>query len=159
MTATAVLRPARSSDLPAILRIESSAFSDPWSADSWHGEITRPESIVLVAASRDGIHGYVVARRGVDDGEILRVAVESGRRRTGLGSQLLRGAAEALHDAGATRLFLEVRVDNLHAIALYESCGLRAVGRRDHYYADGADALVFHGRLPLPEPGRRGAGG
>ncbi len=42
-----------------------------------------------------------------------------------------------------SRLTLEVRYDNAHAIALYEKLGFRQFGEHEDYYADGATALRY----------------
>ncbi|WP_270295459.1 tRNA (adenosine(37)-N6)-threonylcarbamoyltransferase complex transferase subunit TsaD, partial [Eggerthella sinensis] len=52
-------------------------------------------------------------------------------------------------DLGAARCSLEVRASNAGAQALYEAVGLRSLGVRPHYYADGEDAVIMEGPLPL----------
>ncbi len=44
-------------------------------------------------------------------------------------------------------LFLEVRVGNAAAIALYRAFAFEQVTIRKRYYPDGEDALVMHRRL------------
>jgi len=136
-------------DLTSILAIETGSFSDPWSAAVWRDELTRSGSVVIVAERHGELDGYVAARRMVEEGEVLRIAVLPQHRRRGLGARLFHRAAEKLFAAGARRLSLEVRADNTSAVAFYASIGLREVGRRSRYYPDGEDALVLRSDLPL----------
>ena len=69
-------------------------------------------------------------------------------RRQGLGRTLLRRFMAIAVRYGAVQLFLEVRVGNTPAIALYEDEGFVRVARRARYYpvdANGVreDALVM----------------
>jgi ribosomal protein S18 acetylase RimI-like enzyme len=56
---------------------------------------------------------------------------------------LVRALEEEARRRGASRMYLEVRVDNAAAIRLYEKLGYRSIGRREDYYEDGAAALLF----------------
>ena len=46
-------------------------------------------------------------------------------------------------EKGATQCFLEVRVSNENAIALYKKFGYEPYGIRAKYYEDGEDALAM----------------
>lgn len=77
------------------------------------------------------------------------LAVAPALRRRGVGRCLLRAALAALAAQGAGCCFLEVRLSNAPAIALYQSLGFAAVGRRPGFYrAPAEDALIM--RCPLP---------
>lgn len=70
-------------------------------------------------------------------------------RRQGVGRALLRAAFAQLCSEGAVFCFLEVRESNAPAIALYQSLGFAAVGRRRGFYQTPAeDALVMRCMLP-----------
>jgi len=64
----------------------------------------------------------------------------------------LRFGASGSAAAGAGSLFLEVAVDNVPAIALYDMAGFRHAGLRKSYYlrqgAPPADALILRRDLP-----------
>src|SRR4051794_19733417 len=83
-------------DLAAIVEIERSSFSDPWSASSFKGIIADPA--VFFAAARDegqsDIAGYVVAWFAADEGEVANLAVREPTRRRGVGAALLDAALE-----------------------------------------------------------------
>jgi ribosomal-protein-alanine N-acetyltransferase len=75
----------------------------------------------------------------------LGVAVEHQRR--GLGRQVLTELLERARRRGANETFLDVRVGNAPARALYRAFGFTEVGRRKGYYGVGVDAAVL--RKPL----------
>lgn len=137
------VRPAASTDLPVLRAIEASGMPHPWSEQAWNQEWLHPQSAILVQESSGQVNGFVVLRHGAGSGEILRIVVEPAHRRRGAASRLMEAALRTLTESGCRQVFLEVRKDNLAAIALYEAQGLTMRGRRPKYYPDGCDALIF----------------
>jgi ribosomal-protein-alanine N-acetyltransferase len=83
-----------------------------------------------------------------DQAEILTVGVVPAARRRGLARRMLTSLYDEARSRGARELFLEVRVDNSSAIALYESEGFVELGRRRGYYDHGrVDAVVMRREL------------
>lgn len=82
-----------------------------------------------------------------EEGDIANVAVAPASRRRGLARQMLASLEKRAASLGVSRLFLEVRVSNAPAMALYLKCGY--IGRyvRPRYYGDGEDALIMEKRL------------
>lgn len=78
----------------------------------------------------------MVARRG-EDGWIGGVAVVPERRGTGLGKRLMEAAAAEAHAWGVKQLWLEVLVQNEHAIGLYERLGYARVRELEVWALDG----------------------
>lgn len=138
------IRLAGQGDLSRIVWLEEHAFPDPWPPAILAHELSHPRSFILVA-SRAGAPatGYVSFRQGVDEAELLRLAVSDGERRRGVGRALVHAGLDRLRAARFSSCFLEVRPDNRPAIALYESLGFAPNGRRRAYYRDGSDALVY----------------
>jgi ribosomal-protein-alanine N-acetyltransferase len=143
------LRPASRADLVALAALERRAFSDPWSeyqlreAFGWSG------AVVLVAEEEHLLLGYVLARAVVDEGEILSLATAPERRRTGVGRALLEAATAVLVSRGVRSLWLEVRVSNQAARAMYQAAGfVESTVRRGYYRDPLEDALVLQRRLP-----------
>jgi [ribosomal protein S18]-alanine N-acetyltransferase len=78
--------------------------------------------------------GYILVLIGVDEMELLRVAVTPGRRRSGIALALLEGfIAQAKHH-GVRRILLEVAVSNSGAQALYRRLGFVSFATRERYY-------------------------
>ena len=82
------------------------------------------------------------------------MAVDPRRGRRGVGRELLNACERYARAHGRTALRLEVRYDNVPAIALYEKLVYRQFGNYPGYYADGAEALRFEKRLRPKAVGR-----
>jgi ribosomal-protein-alanine N-acetyltransferase len=132
--------------------IERRCFGDPWSEASFREALRASWSFGLLAEDADGIIGYVIAREAAGSGEILNLAVDPPLRRRGIAGALLEAALAALRRRGAQEVYLEVRVSNEVAQALYRRAGFLAVGRRRGYYRNPAeDALVLRRSLERSE--------
>ena len=140
------LRKADSRDLDAVAAIERESFGDPWSVAEFESVLALGHTIFLVASTGvdERIAGYVVALAVVDEAEILNVAVSPGMRGHGIGGRLLDAALAEVEKRGAQSIFLEVRLSNKSARALYESRRFVDVSRRKGYYRNPSeDALVM----------------
>jgi ribosomal-protein-alanine N-acetyltransferase len=82
--------------------------------------------------SQDAV-GFFLARRIIDEEELLLFAIDPDHRRKGLGHVLLKRMLDEARAAGMVRIFLEMRRDN-PADALYAAHGFRAIGLRRGYY-------------------------
>jgi [ribosomal protein S18]-alanine N-acetyltransferase len=139
-------------DLLEVVEIEESSGLSQWGWDAYHAEMqSGNRNLMLVARStgpREGnspsMAAYIVARLGADELHINNMAVRAPFRRRGIGAALLRRILEQGKRLGVGAAFLEVRAGNAAAQALYESCGLRVVGRRPRYYSNPSeDALIM----------------
>lgn len=160
------LRAAVETDVDAVARIESIAFSDPWSRSAFASLLGQRHVLFLVAdacagaTSRDAagargdLAGYVIAWLAADEAEIANVAVAPTLRGRGVGARLLDAALSEVALRGAAAVYLEVRESNEPARRLYASRGFEEVGRRRNYYRrPQEDALVLRradvdGRTP-----------
>lgn len=112
-------------------------------------EIGRTGTILLVAEA-DSVVGYALGWVLLDELQVLRLAVLPTLRRQGQGRQLLHALEAA---SGASDSWLEVRDDNVAAIALYERTGYTQISRRPRYYHDGCAARIYKKGLGLyPSP-------
>lgn len=133
-------------DLDAVTEIEKASFADPWSTAEFASVLEVGHTIFLVAEVGEGrnIVGYVIAMAVLDQAEILNVAVAPGHRGAGLGGGMLDAALLEVEKRGAESVFLEVRVSNSPARALYSSRGFVEISRRKNYYRTPVeDALVM----------------
>lgn len=115
----------------------------PWSQADFASFAADPLAFLLV----EGDAAFLLGRAVAGEAELLTLAVAPESRRLGLGRRLVARFLYQARLRGAERAFLEVSADNAPAIALYESQGFAASGRRKAYYAtpDGRrlDALVM----------------
>ena len=137
-------RPMTTDDADAIAELEEKSFAMPWSReDFWHE--AQNELAEYIVCELDGkIIAYAGAWVSFNQAEVMSVAVEPSLRGKGIGTILFGKLIEAVKLRGATAITLEVRPSNTAAIKLYESFGLKSVGRRRGYYIDnGEDALIM----------------
>lgn len=144
-----MIRAMKASDAAAIAELEKRCFSDPWSERSIAAELENPLSLWLVAAdSEDRILGYIGSQSVVPEADVMNLAVAPEARRQKIAFGLLRALSEQLYQCGVRSLFLEVRVSNEPALALYRGTGFEAVGRRPKYYVNPTeDALILRKEL------------
>ena len=138
--------PDRAAD---VARMHAELFNPPWDEPAILKLLEHPAAAALLAtagATREPA-GFVIAQLAADEAEILSVGVSSKWQRLGLGRRLIEGLIRAARRAEARRLFLEVSVDNVAALRLYESLDFRRVGVRPKYYKtpghDPVDALIL----------------
>ncbi|MEE8550601.1 MAG: ribosomal protein S18-alanine N-acetyltransferase [Gemmatimonadota bacterium] len=131
-------------DLEAVLDIERTAFTMPWSRHSFRNLLGRSDADLWVAIIEGSVLGYAVVWYGGGDAELGNLAVAPVWRRQGLGRLLLDRVLKCARDRGSRRLFLEVRTSNRAAQALYAQRGFQPAGvRRRYYRAPAEDAVVM----------------
>lgn len=153
----AEIRMARASDVDGLAAIETSAFqADRISRRSFRRLVDADTAAVLVLLQDRMLAGYctVLFRADSAKARLYSIAAAPGIR--GVGRLLLDAAEKTAFGRGRKSLRLEVRQDNLRAIALYEASGYRRTGQIEDYYTDGMTALRFE-KL-LPSAGQRASG-
>lgn len=141
------IRPATSTDIPAIMILEREA------ATAAHWPTQHYEQILSSAAPRRGafviesgaaVRGFLVWREAGGEWELENVVVAAPFRRTGLGTTLLQELVKLAQTAGAESVLLEVRESNQAARFMYEKSGFAESGRRPAYYRDPhEDAITY----------------
>jgi ribosomal-protein-alanine N-acetyltransferase len=148
---TVTIVPMRPRHLDALMHHEHAMFgTEAWTRSSYRAELADTAHRTYVAA--EGSDGVLLGWAGVrvlaDEAEILTVGVVPEGRRQGTARRLIAALLDAARAGGAADVFLEVRVDNEAARALYESEGFASVGMRPGYYDSGrVDAVVMHREL------------
>ena len=127
-----------------VAELEKICFSDPWSENSIHSELTNPLSCWLVALEEDTVIGYIGSQTVMDETDMMNVAVDPRHRRKGAAQALVCTLVDELKENGSRSLTLEVRQSNTAAQQLYEKLGFRQVGKRPRYYRNPReDALIL----------------
>ncbi len=145
-----IFRKIKKEDVDELLEIEKKSFPSPWSREMFLRELEVAFSYhrLIELKGKKEILGYIFCWLGKDEASILSLAVAPKMRGKGLGSFLLKKALDELFSLGILRVWLEVRVSNLPAQALYRKFGFKLVGIRRGYYRDtGEDALVMEKEL------------
>lgn len=144
------IRPARASDVDALLAIENAVFqTDRLSRRSFRRLIAGPSANVLVAEVGRRVVGYCVTlfRAKSPVARLYSVATAPGLSGQGIGRALIETAERQAVKRGRRSLRLEVREDNRRAIAIYEQTGFRPIGREPGYYNDGMAAIRLEKHL------------
>ena len=141
--------------LDAVVAVEQRAYDHPWTRANFSDSLKAGYQAQLLIAS-DGsslaapLLGYFVAMQGVDEVHLLNITVAPDHQRLGWARIMLDALAIWARGQGAQWLWLEVRVSNARAMAVYERYGFRTVGMRRDYYPSGGkgpsgreDALVM----------------
>lgn len=123
---------------------------ESWSLHAFLDEANKPCSILLALLDEgDGLLGFLLAQRVLDEAELAKIAVHPEMRGKGLGDALL-SALIAMLGADVT-LFLEVRESNRAAMRLYQRHAFVQAGLRKRYYHNPDEGAVIMRRDPQKE--------
>ncbi|MFD6448287.1 GNAT family N-acetyltransferase [Promicromonospora sp. NPDC060204] len=119
--------------------LESTIFgSDAWDVEVISACIVHPGFRFLGAALDDGkIVGHCCLAWVESGCEIVALGVLPAYRRDGIGRLMMREMVRLGRESGASRMSLNVRVDNCAAIDLYRSFGFEIAETVGDYYEDG----------------------
>ena len=148
-------RPLLETDVAYVSALEAQIHAAPWTPGNFRDALAAGYcASVGVRESRIVAYGVLMLAPG--EAQILNLSVVPDSRRQGLGRELLLRFIDDARRLRAEQIFLEVRVSNAAAIALYAAAGFAPVGRRESYYpalADGTpreDALVMRRPVVMP---------
>jgi ribosomal protein S18 acetylase RimI-like enzyme len=106
-----------------------------------------------VAAPASGIVGFVTVQlyrgRPSYQARIITIDVSPDARKQGIGTALMLAVEEYLRSQSASRVRLEVSVENLAAQQFYRRFGYSVVGSIPRYYLGAIDALSMQKDLSL----------
>lgn len=143
------LEPLSLARLDAVLEVEQRAYAPYghcWTRGNFTDAMVSGNQIQLLLADEQ-LLGYFVAMPGVEEAHLLNITVAPAFQRQGWACVLLDALALWARGQGAQWLWLEVRVSNLRARAIYEKYGFRWVGERKRYYpclgSEREDAIVM----------------
>lgn len=138
-----VLRPVGEGDLLQLAELERLCFSTPCGEAALR-LLLGTEAYGVVLLEEETAVAYGGLFWGVEEGQVLNLAVAPQARRKGYGRRIMEVLLAEASGRGCTQLSLEVRVSNTPAIALYRQLGFEAAGRRKHFYTHPTeDALVM----------------
>ena len=119
-----------------------------WNANMVREELDAPARTylldVLGEAEQAVVRGYASFWYDGEDAELMTVGVGKVYQRQGIAAALLQALVDEAKRQGASRMLLEVRVDNDPALALYQRFGFERMGLRKRYYQpEGIDAYTM----------------
>jgi len=128
-----------------LLPIEADLFgAERWSAAMFWNELAQGH-YYRVAVQDGEVVGYAgLAVTAPDEASVANIAVRRNRQRRGIGEALLADLLAQADRCAASRVFLEVAVDNQPAQRLYRRYGFTPFGiRRGYYQPSNTDALTM----------------
>ncbi|MFV1921693.1 MAG: ribosomal protein S18-alanine N-acetyltransferase [Methylotenera sp.] len=138
-------RPMLESDLDAVVDIELTIYSHPWTRGNFVDSLQAGYHAWVMMREEEVI-GYAVMMIVLDEVQLLNLSVAQPYQKQGLGSALLKQVLTQAKALDARYVFLEVRASNVSAIALYQKMGFGKVSVRKGYYplAQGReDAIIM----------------
>jgi ribosomal-protein-alanine N-acetyltransferase len=148
-------RPIAPEDLAYVAALEAQIHQAPWTLGNFRDAVAAGYGARV--GEREGrIVTYGVLMLAPGEAQLLNLSVVPDARRQGLGRALLAQFVADARRLGAEQMFLEVRLSNAPAIALYASEGFVPIARRVAYYPPAPisgrreDALVMRRELHAP---------
>ena len=152
------IRRCEREDVPEVININSETLPEHYSDYFYYEILSEFPETFLVAELEGTIVGYLMCRIEYGfshlkrlglarKGHIVSVAVREQHRGKRIGSMLMQVGHREMTGKTATEAYLEVRVSNSEAIALYQRLGYKVSGRLESYYKDGEAALVMAAQL------------
>jgi ribosomal-protein-alanine N-acetyltransferase len=122
---------------------------DAWTQDMFQNELAEVgiSREVMVTRLAGKIVGYVSFRYVADEGDVVTIAVDTSVQKQGVGTAMMDWLETTAKVRGLKNLFLEVRSDNIPAIAMYLARDFERIDLRRNYYDTGVDAYVMRKRL------------
>ena len=127
------LRPMQMADLDAVMAIEPTIYTHPWTRGNFSDSINSGYSAWVLEANQT-IIGYALLMMVLDEAHLLNLSVAKQQQKQGLGRYLLEHMLQIAKNHKAANMFLEVRPSNISAIALYENMGFCEMAVRRGYY-------------------------
>lgn len=133
----------------SIAQLEGELFGlGAWNANMVREELDAPARTYLLdvfgETEQTVVRGYAGFWYDGEDAELMTIGVGKVYQRQGIAAALLQALVDEAKRQGASRMLLEVRVDNDPALALYHRFGFERMGLRKRYYQpEGIDAYTM----------------
>ena len=138
-----VIDEATIDDLDDILLLENQLDHERYSRDMIKSSLEGDSYYNLVAKQAGSIIGYISCTIVCDECSLLKIVTHKDCRRRGVAQKLIESLFQYCKSIHIKTIFLEVRNDNISAIALYKKNGFVVQGVRKKYYGD-ADAVLYY---------------
>ena len=136
------IEPMREADLSMVYQLEYECQQTPWSRQHFLDELQNPVASIDLYWHHQELAGFLCTWLIAGEMQIQNIATSPFLRRRGIAARLIEHVVER-NKTELNAIFLEVRVSNRPAIALYKRLGFVASGRRPNYYPDSEDALLM----------------
>ncbi len=117
---------------------------DGWNLAQLKAELANPVAIGFCAIIDNDVVGYLSCHAICDEANLNNIVTDKNYRRKGIANKLLTRLVNHLKYKDVTRLYLEVRSNNLAAISLYEKTGFIKNGFRKNFYLNPPDDAILY---------------
>lgn len=129
-------RDAVLADIPVLAGIAADTQSDAWSRQHIADSLSAGHRIIILNDAQQTTIGFAVflVIPAAAEAELLEIVIHPSQQNRGHGAALLTEILNQLRTMSIQRFFLEVRVSNDPAYALYQKLGFTEIARRRGYY-------------------------
>ena len=99
-----------------------------WS-ESFFLKLFLDKNVFFVSLNRP-LDGYLIARKTLDEYEVLTLATDINKRRRGIGTLLLTKLINLAKKDKVFRIILEVSENNIAAVSMYQKLGFKKISKR-----------------------------
>ena len=125
-----------------ILALLSDVYGlSPWNLEQIEADMKQANTEYFYLYDDQTLIGFLALQDLAGELEITQLAVKKAYQGLGLANQLMEFLADRTE-----RIFLEVRVSNQVARALYEKHGFQPVGQRKNYYQNPIEDAILMAR-------------
>lgn len=121
-----------------------------WKPERVAQTIAKPNVNAVVVRDKGGLSGFGIMEYLEDDAHLLLFAVRPESQRQGVGSAMLEWLEASARVAGARRIRIEARHDNLAARNFYNDHGYHEIALRKRMYLGLLDGVLLEKWLVAP---------
>jgi ribosomal-protein-alanine N-acetyltransferase len=103
-----------------------------------------PSNKIKVIYLNDQIIGFIDYSILYERAELNYIYIVDQYKKQGFATKLMENMFNDLKDNDVLSITLEVNVNNLGALKLYEKCGFNVVSKREKYYKNGDDGYLMY---------------
>ena len=137
-----MIRYAKIEDAKFIQELSTLNLETSLSMDTLKEYILTKETYHVFVSESDSLTGYLILWISDTYAEVIDIVVKEKYRRKGYAKEMLKFAYQLLKENNVKSLSLEVSVDNIKAINLYENEGFIIVKAIKNYYKS-SDAFIY----------------
>ncbi len=119
--------------IPLLMTIEDQCHSHPMTLKNMES-CFGPRYLCFGLLDNTELAGFYIIEKAGPDFTLMDICIAPKYQRQGLAGKLIANLLEQADHLNAENIFLEVRVSNIAAIALYEKYGFIEMGIRKNYY-------------------------
>ena len=118
-------------------------FDNFWTVGIFKEELSNPNCHYIISVQDGEIVGFGGISVVLDEATVNNIAVRVDKRNCKIGTKILEKLIDISKSLNCSSVTLEVNVENVPAIKLYENFGFKNLGIRKNYYNGSADAYIM----------------